>query len=157
MFNKAEIINIHSHYILHNILSFLKYDNALNLIKYNKKLQNRLNLNSNDYSIDYKLVAVKIKRIQKSIVINQVNIYEYPIIFYLKAFVKIIFSLLIILSCIHFNYSAYTFGLIFGIIYLLITGVYLLFIKLYREGKIKALVWFFLLILLFTLFFYCYQ
>ena len=50
MNNKTKIINVSSNYILHYIFSFLKYNEALKLIKYDKKLQNKLNLKLNIYN-----------------------------------------------------------------------------------------------------------
>ena len=58
---KNNIFKVSSKYILHNIFSFLDYNKALNIIKYNKKLQNTLNIKLDDYSFDYSLNIVKKK------------------------------------------------------------------------------------------------
>ena len=58
---KNNIYKVSSKYILHNIFSFLDYNKALNIMKYNKKLQNTLNIKLDDYSIDYSLNIVKEK------------------------------------------------------------------------------------------------
>jgi len=42
--NKEKIVKINSKYLLNNIFSFVKYEKALKIMKYNKALQNKLNI-----------------------------------------------------------------------------------------------------------------
>ena len=62
---KKEFDNIKSDFIFKKIISFIKRNKSLNIIKYNKKLQKRLNLSINDYrdctkiEIELKLVDNK--------------------------------------------------------------------------------------------------
>jgi len=50
--NNEKIAKINSKYLLNNIFSFVKYEHALNIMKHNKALQNKLNITLNDYTID---------------------------------------------------------------------------------------------------------
>ena len=47
------ITDISSDYILKNIFSFVNYDNIIKLVKYNKKLQSKLDININNYICGY--------------------------------------------------------------------------------------------------------
>ena len=46
---KTEFENLKSDFIFKKIISFVKRNKSLNIMKYNKKLQKRLNININDY------------------------------------------------------------------------------------------------------------
>ena len=46
---KTEFENLKSDFIFKKIISFMKRNKSLNIMKYNKKLQKRLNININDY------------------------------------------------------------------------------------------------------------
>jgi len=62
--SKDVLVNIKSKYILLKILSILTKDKSMNIIRYNKKIQERLNLNVNDYkeySQIYSLIEIEIK------------------------------------------------------------------------------------------------
>ena len=50
--NNEKIAKINSKYILNNLFSFIKYEQALKIMKYNKALQKKLNITLNDYTID---------------------------------------------------------------------------------------------------------
>jgi len=52
--NNEKIAKINSKHLLNNIFSFVKYEQALKIMKYNKALQNKLNITLNDYTIDCK-------------------------------------------------------------------------------------------------------
>lgn len=47
------IADISSDYILKNIFSFFNYENIIELVKYNKKLQNKLDIDINNYICGY--------------------------------------------------------------------------------------------------------
>ena len=46
---KIDLINIKSKFILKKIFESIQKNKVLNIIKYNKKIQNRLNITQNDY------------------------------------------------------------------------------------------------------------
>ena len=46
---KTELDNLKSDFIFKKIISFMKRNKSLVIMKYNKKLQKRLNININDY------------------------------------------------------------------------------------------------------------
>ena len=48
------IVDFSSDYILKNIFSFIKYNDIIKLVKYNKKLQSKLDIDINNYSYEYK-------------------------------------------------------------------------------------------------------
>ena len=50
---KFNITEISSDYILKNIFSFVNYDNIIKLVKYNKKLQSKLDIDINNYICGY--------------------------------------------------------------------------------------------------------
>ena len=50
-----KIFKISSKYLLHEIFSYLKYNYVLNLIKYNKILQNKLNIELQNYTFSYEI------------------------------------------------------------------------------------------------------
>jgi hypothetical protein len=50
--NNEKIAKIKSKYLLNEIFSFIKYEQALKIMKYNKALQMKLNIALNDYTID---------------------------------------------------------------------------------------------------------
>jgi len=47
--SKDDLVNVKSNFILKNLFNFMKKNKALKIMKYNKKLQERLNLTINDY------------------------------------------------------------------------------------------------------------
>ena len=120
----AKIINVSSNYILHYIFSYLKYNEALKLIKYDKKLQNKLNLKLNDYSIDYKIDVVE--EFREIDVLNKINVDGPPIIFYLSLTLKIIFILIVIYNLSNFRYNACNVFLIIGLVYIFCSLFYLM-------------------------------
>ena len=50
-----------SNYSLKTVFSYVNYQRLLNLIKYNKHLQNKLGINSNNYRNDYNFQYIKRK------------------------------------------------------------------------------------------------
>ena len=57
---KKEFENIKSDFIFKKIISFIKRNKSLNIMKYNKKLQKRLNININDYK-EYSEIEIELK------------------------------------------------------------------------------------------------
>ena len=57
---KTEFENLKSDFIFKKIISFVKRNKSLNIMKYNKKLQKRLNININDYR-EYSEVEIELK------------------------------------------------------------------------------------------------
>ena len=58
--HKKEFENLKSDFIFKKIISFMKKNKSLNIMKYNKKLQKRLNININDYR-EYSEVEIELK------------------------------------------------------------------------------------------------
>ena len=50
------IADFSSDYILKNIFSFIKYNDIIKLVKYNKKLQSKLDIDINNYVCQYKIL-----------------------------------------------------------------------------------------------------
>ena len=46
---KVDLVNIKSYYIIQKVFNNMKKNKPLEIIKYNKKLQNKLNISINDY------------------------------------------------------------------------------------------------------------
>ena len=46
-----------SDYILRNLFSFIKYNEIIKLVKYNKKLQSKLDIDINNYACEYKILT----------------------------------------------------------------------------------------------------
>ena len=59
-YNSKLLDNIKSKYILKNIFDKLNYVKKLNIIKYNKNLQNKLNLGLNDYKDYYSKIIIEV-------------------------------------------------------------------------------------------------
>ena len=57
---KKEFENLKSDFIFKKIISFIKRNKSLVIMKYNKKLQKRLNININDYK-EYSEVEIELK------------------------------------------------------------------------------------------------
>ena len=60
--------NIKANYFLEKIFNYLKKGKTLNLVKYNKNIKKRINLNINDYkeySEKYSSIEIKIKPVHK--------------------------------------------------------------------------------------------
>ena len=57
---KKEFDNIKSDFIFKKIISFIKRNKSLNIMKYNKKLQKRLNINIIDYK-EYSEIEIELK------------------------------------------------------------------------------------------------
>ena len=51
--SKNAFENLKSNFIFKKILGYMKKDKSLEIIRYNKKLQNRLNISINDYKEYY--------------------------------------------------------------------------------------------------------
>ena len=63
-FEKIDFENLKSNYCLKKIYAIMKKTKSLTIVKYNKKLQNRMNLNINsykDYSQLYSLIEIELK------------------------------------------------------------------------------------------------
>ena len=58
--SKSSIENIKNRYILSKIYANIPKKKKLEIVKYNKKLQNRLNLSINDYQEYYELIEIEI-------------------------------------------------------------------------------------------------
>ena len=72
--SKVDLGNIKSNYMLKILFNCMKKNISLIIVKYNKKLQKRLNLNINsykDYSQLYSPIEIEIKKFGK---INMINI-----------------------------------------------------------------------------------
>ena len=117
---------------MHYIFSFIKYNEVLNLIKYNKNLQNKLNLELTDYSIDYKFNFIE-EIIEKN-VLNKTNVDGPPIIFYLNFSLKIIFCIIVLYNLINFRSNTYNILLIIGLIYISLSVFYIM-TKIFFETK----------------------
>lgn len=59
MSGKGIISNISSSYCLKTIVSYIKYETVLKLVKFNKHLQKKLDINIKNYSLDYELKKIK--------------------------------------------------------------------------------------------------
>ena len=57
---KTEFENLKSDFIFKKIISFMKRNKLLNIMKYNKKLQKRLNISINDYK-EYSEIEIELK------------------------------------------------------------------------------------------------
>ena len=55
MSNDDPIFKISSTYCLKSILSYIEYNTTLKIVKYNKRIQKKLDINLKDYSLDYEL------------------------------------------------------------------------------------------------------
>jgi hypothetical protein len=55
MSKECLLLKISSNYVLKSIISQLEYNSVLKLVKYNKRLQRRLNISIKDYSLDYEI------------------------------------------------------------------------------------------------------
>jgi hypothetical protein len=64
MSNKKLLLNIYSEYSLKKIFSYVKYKDALKLIKYNKQLQSKLGISQQNYQTltNYQYIKRKITR-----------------------------------------------------------------------------------------------
>ena len=58
--SKSSIENIKNRYILSKIYANIPKKKKLEIVKYNKKLQNRLNLSIKDYQEYYELIEIEI-------------------------------------------------------------------------------------------------
>ena len=58
--HKKEFENLKSDFIFKKIISFMKRNKSLVIMKYNKKLQKRLNISINDYK-EYSEVEIELK------------------------------------------------------------------------------------------------
>ena len=58
--HKKEFENLKSDFIFKKIISFMKINKSLSIMKYNKKLQKRLNISINDYK-EYSEVEIELK------------------------------------------------------------------------------------------------
>ena len=67
MFDNGKIFKISSKYLLNDIFSFIEYNYALKLIKYNKKLQNFLDVKTQYF--DYNIIKEK----KASLAVQQIN------------------------------------------------------------------------------------
>ena len=59
--SKIYLENIKSNYIFKRIIEYMKKNKSLEIMKYNKKLQKRLNLNINDYKEYYQSIEIELK------------------------------------------------------------------------------------------------
>lgn len=55
--SNINIEDFSSDYILRNLFSFIKYNDIIKLIKYNKKLQSKLDIDINNYACEYKILT----------------------------------------------------------------------------------------------------
>ena len=86
--DKCDLKNIKNDYFLMKVFNNLKKKNSLEMVKYNKKIKERLNININDYkeysetysSIEIELVPVK-DAFGKFININEEDKFYYHIYF----------------------------------------------------------------------------
>ena len=78
--SKNDLLNIKSHFIIQKIFDTIKKNKSLEIMKYYKKLQNRLNLTINNYKEYFKLyyspIEIELKLVDKvfSKIINFINI-----------------------------------------------------------------------------------
>ena len=75
---KKEFENLKSDFIFKKIISFMKRNKSLNIMKYNKKLQKRLNISINDY-IEYSKIEIELKLSDTDYIINKckyINIHD---------------------------------------------------------------------------------
>ena len=140
MSNKAQILNIHSNYILHDIFSFLKYNDALKIMQYNKELQNKLNIKLNDYSIEHKFYISKEEVELNEYTLQKIDVDGPPVIFYLSLSLKIIFILAVMLNLKNYINNAFNIFLIIGIVYNFISLFYLMARKCWgTKGDLSCL------------------
>ena len=59
--SKVGFENLKSNFIFKKILEYMKKNKSLEIIKYNKKLQKRLNLSINDYKEYYLSIEIELK------------------------------------------------------------------------------------------------
>ena len=59
--SKNSFENLKSNFIFKKILEYMKKDKSLEIIRYNKKLQKRLNLSINDYKEYYQPIEIELK------------------------------------------------------------------------------------------------
>ena len=71
---KNEFEKLRSDYIFKKIISFMKRNKSLVIMKYNKKLQKRLNISINDYK-EYSEIEIELKLLME----NMVNLLIYLI------------------------------------------------------------------------------
>ena len=58
---KNDFDNLKSNFILKKIISLMKINKSLNIIKYNKKLQKRLNISIDNYKKYYSEIEIELK------------------------------------------------------------------------------------------------
>jgi len=59
--SKNSFENLKSNFIFKKILEYMKKGKSLEIIRYNKKLQKRLNLSINDYKEYYQPIEIELK------------------------------------------------------------------------------------------------
>ena len=62
--SKVDFENLKSNFIFKKILEYMKKNKSLEIIKYNKKLQKRLNISINDYKEYYLSIEIELKIIE---------------------------------------------------------------------------------------------
>ena len=73
--------NLKSDFFLIKIIELIKQNKSLEFMKYNKKLQKRLNININNYKEYYQLIEIELKLVD--------NIYDKFIDFFSSSYVRI--------------------------------------------------------------------
>ena len=68
MKDNGPIFSITSPYCLKTILSYIDYNTTLKLVKYNKHLQSKININIKDYSLDYELNKTKTESSERTFI-----------------------------------------------------------------------------------------
>ena len=129
--NNEKIAKIKSKYILNEIFSFCKYEHALTIMKYNKALQNKLNITLNDYTID----CIFTKRLEdreydEYMINNKSNDNSF-----LSISIIILQILFIVPSIMNINYwknNFYNIYLILDLVYKAVVIFYLLMKKLWH-------------------------
>ena len=130
--NDEKIFKIKSKYLLNGIFSFIKYEKALNLMKYNKILQNKLNITKNDYSIDCIFKKELVDKESGELMINNETDERNS---FLSSSIIIFQIIFIVCSIININYwkiSFYNVYLIFDIVYKAVVIFYLMMKKFWN-------------------------
>ena len=149
------IFKINSKYIIQSIFSYLKYENALKISKYNKRLQKELDISPKDYTLNYSYK--KDEQISYIPKINYEQLNKTSLIIFISKivllFYQIIYSLIYftIYSFINFDIDKHIYSFIIGfnkfLCYFFFMYIILSLFFLYFDLDVNSkLTWFFLII-----------
>jgi len=136
----GNIFQIQSKYLLNDIFSNLKYRDVLNIVKYNKALQNKLNIQFSDYIIDYKLQKKQEEKAVGEYMINQNNNNEKNIILWLNIIIKGILFFVIFFNFMYWRTNAYNIILAFELVFIFLQLFFYLIKKCFGT-KVNSLIY----------------